>query len=384
MPQQPPPLHVVHMVYRFAAGGLENVIVQLINGLPQDGYRHTVLALTSIDPTFIRRIHHPDVQFMALEKPPGQPFRMYPRVFRLLRTLRPDVLHTCNIAALEFVPMAALAGVPLRVHAEHGWDVADPDGSNRKYQLLRKVYQRFVHRFVVVSEQLEHYLLDRVGIAPSRVRLIPNGVDTQVFRPRTESEPMPEGYPFRSGEHWVIGTVGRLEAIKHQMLLARAFVRLVRANPAGADRLRLAIVGAGPLHDTIAALLQDAGLSDRVWMPGARSDVGLLLRHFDAFVLPSLAEGTSCTLQEAMATGLAIVATQVGGNAKLLDDGRCGQLVPSDDVPAMASALEMQFLSPSMGQELGARARAQVAMHHGVDQCLRAYDALFSREMGKP
>jgi sugar transferase (PEP-CTERM/EpsH1 system associated) len=381
--QQPPLFHVVHMVYRFAAGGLENVIVQLINGLPRDRYRHTVLALTSIDQEFIRRVQRPDVQFIALDKPPGQPFRIYPRVYRLLQRLRPDVLHTCNIAALEFMPVAALVGVPLKVHAEHGWDVADPDGRNRKYQLLRKVYQRFVDRFVVVSEQLETYLVDRVGIARSRVQFISNGVDTTLFRPRTEQEPRPDGYPFQHGDHWVIGTVGRLEPIKHQLLLARAFVRLVQSSPAGGERLRLAIVGAGPLLPSIAAVLDDAGLSGRVWMPGVRSDVALLLRQFDVFVLPSLAEGTSCTLQEAMATGLPIIATEVGGNSKLLDDGGCGQLVPSDDVAALASALTVQFLTPSVGEALGGRAREHALMCHSVERCLQAYEELFNPEMGK-
>ena len=75
--------HVVHLVYRFAAGGLENVIVQLINGLPADRFRHTVVALTSVDPDFQRRVKHSDVRFVALDKPPGQPFAMYPRMWRL-------------------------------------------------------------------------------------------------------------------------------------------------------------------------------------------------------------------------------------------------------------------------------------------------------------
>ncbi len=158
MPPAPrPPVHIVHLLYRFAAGGLENVIVQLVNGLPQAEFTHTVVALTSVDADFARRISRPGVQVIALHKPPGQPFKLYPTVYRLLRRLKPDVFHSCNIAALEFAPMAALAGVPLRLHAEHGWDVADPDGSNRHYQRLRKFYQRvFVFFSFDVKEAKTH------------------------------------------------------------------------------------------------------------------------------------------------------------------------------------------------------------------------------------
>jgi hypothetical protein len=180
--------HIVHLVYRFAAGGLENVIVQLINGLPHAQFKHTVVAITTADASFSQRITRQDVQIIALNKPPGQPFRMYPAMYRLLRQLRPDVFHSCNIAALEFAPVAALAGVPLRIHAKHGWDIADPDGNNRRYQLLRKLYQYFVHQFVAVSEQLHSYLLHRIGVPDHRGHLIPYAL-TRVLRTAKRMEP---------------------------------------------------------------------------------------------------------------------------------------------------------------------------------------------------
>jgi sugar transferase (PEP-CTERM/EpsH1 system associated) len=371
-------IHIVHVVYRFAAGGLENVIVQLINGLPRERFHHTVVALTSVDPDFRQRVQQPDVNFIALDKPPGQPFALYPRFFRLLKQLRADVFHSCNIAALEFAPVAAAAGVPLRIHAEHGWDVADPDGSNRKYQWLRRIYQRFVSRFVVVSAQLQAYLTGTIGIDPDRVLLIPNGVDTQRFSPQTGDEPRPVGYPFERGQHWVIGAVGRLEPIKNHLLLARAFVRWQASHPAARASARLAIIGAGPLRDDVQAVLAQAGLADHVWLPGTRSDVPALLKQFDCFVLPSLAEGTSCTLQEAMATGMHIVATDVGDNRRLLCDGEHGELVPSADDEAMAAALARAWRQAGRG----ASARAHIVQHYGIEGMLKSYVAAFSKRPG--
>src|SRR5574343_1765859 len=113
--------HIVHIVYSFSIGGLENVIVQLINGLPADEFEHTVLSLTTIS-DFKTRITRPDVKFIALNKPPGHAIPLYPKIYRLLRQLKPDVVHTCNLAALEIIPIAWLAGVKTRIHAEHGWD----------------------------------------------------------------------------------------------------------------------------------------------------------------------------------------------------------------------------------------------------------------------
>ncbi|MGE5384599.1 MAG: TIGR03088 family PEP-CTERM/XrtA system glycosyltransferase [Betaproteobacteria bacterium] len=371
------PLHVVHMLYRFAAGGMENVLVQLINHLPRDHYRHTVVALTEADAGFAARIERDDVEVIALHKPPGQAFALYPTVFRLFRRLKPDVLHSCNLAALEFAPVAAMAGVPHRVHAEHGWDVGDPDGSNRRYRFLRRLYRPFVNHFVAVSVQLRDYLRDHIGVAARRLHLIPNGVDTACFRPRRKGEAPPQGYPFSHDEHWVIGTVGRLEPIKNQMLLAEAFVRLVeRLGPAGAP-LRLAIIGEGPLAVPVRRRLEEAGLGDRLWLPGTRNDIPEVLRAIDCFVLPSLAEGTSCTLQEAMATSIPIIATDVGGNRQLLGEGAYGVLVPSGDPERLSNILAGMFARRAEASPVPAAARQCVEREYAVEVVMQRYRTLF-------
>ena len=175
----------------------------------------------------------------------------------------------------------------------------------------------------------------------------------------------------------MIGTVGRLEPIKNQPLLADAFVLLLQNNPRGAERLRLAIVGDGPLMNTVREKLAAAGLESRLWLPGARRDIPDILRAMDCFCLPSLAEGTSCTLQEAMATALPIVVTDVGGNANLLVQGRYGRLVPSGDPDALADALSEVF---ACGEPGSAGALNLIREHYGLPAVLRRYSSLFGRE----
>jgi sugar transferase (PEP-CTERM/EpsH1 system associated) len=373
------PLHVVHLLYRFAAGGLENVLVQLINGLPHGEFRHSLLALTEVDPAFVARIQREDVQIIALHKSPGQPFKLYPRVYRLLRELKPDVVHSCNIAALEFMPVATAAGVPLRVHAEHGWDVADPDGSNRKYQALRRLYRRFVHSFIAVSPQLQDYLRDKVRISASRLHFIPNGVDTDRYRPPSAADTGPVDFPFRRNEHIVVGTVGRLEPIKNQALLIAAFIELAQSEHPLADHLRLVVVGDGPEREGLSNSLKAVNLAERAWLPGSRADVPEILQELDLFVLPSLAEGTSCTLQEAMATSLPIIATDVGGNADLLEQGRFGALVGSNNVAALVAAIRIWLDKQYGNSDAGGLAKREwVQSHYSRQRMLNDYAAIFS------
>ena len=374
----PPVCHVVHLLYHFGTGGLENVVVQLINQLPWGEFRHTVIAITDADPAFVKRIERTDVDIIGLQKPPGQPYRLFPRVFRLLRRLKPDVLHSCNVAALEFVPVAALAGVPLRIHAEHGWDMGELGAKATHYRRLRQFYKHFVHDFIAVSTPLHDYLQNDIGIASRRLHLIPNGVDTAVFRPATTIDAKPEGFPFTRGQHWVIGMVGRMVPIKNPLMLVDAFISLIQSNAPGTQNMRLAMVGDGPLMGDISQRMHSAGLADHLWLPGGRGDIAAVLRATQCFVLPSLSEGTSCTLQEAMATGLPIVATQVGGNADLLEGGRCGTLVPSGDAAALANAIMRHYAEDQRSTQARA-AQQSVQQRYGLPVIISRYRHLFMK-----
>ncbi|MEC5387219.1 TIGR03088 family PEP-CTERM/XrtA system glycosyltransferase [Uliginosibacterium sp. H3] len=369
-------LRIAHVVYSFKAGGLENVIVQLINKLPAERFEHVVIALTECSEEFARRIEHKDVRFISLQKPPGQIFGMYPRLWRLFRELRPDVLHTCNLAALEVTPVAWLAGIGRRVHVEHGWVVADPDGSNKRYRLMRRLYRPFVTQFVAVSRQLRDYLSGPIGVPPERVALVPNGVDTERFHPADADEPKPDAWPF-AGDAWVVGTVGRLDPVKNQKLLIDACAQLVAGDDEAKRRLRLVIVGEGEERAALTRRLMETGMSERAWLPGSRSDVAEMLRVMDCFVLPSIAEGTSCTLQEAMASGLPIVATAVGGNPDVLEHGRCGVLVPSGKVDELAHALSRCLHADPGMAELPAIARRTALAQHALTIMVDAYENLF-------
>lgn len=371
---------IAHLIHRLDIGGLENGLVHLINNTPADRYDHAIICMTEYT-DFVKKIDRSDVPVFALHKREGQDPRAYLRLWRLLRRLRPQILHTRNLAALEGVLMGALAGVPCRIHGEHGRDVHDLRLDNRRYRRLRRILRPFVSHYVALSDELADYLRNQVGVPPHRLSRIHNGVDSGRYHPSRagrEALPVEEFAPPGS---LVVGTVGRLEPVKDQITLTRAFVSLLRRVPEARARLRLVIVGDGSLRPGIEGLLRDAGAEDLAWLAGNRNDVPAILRGLDLFVLPSLAEGHSNGILEAMASGLPVVATQVGGNPELVVDGTTGYLVPPADAEALASAIERYLDQPELGPRHGAAGRRRIEEGFSLERMVERYLSLYDSVM---
>jgi sugar transferase (PEP-CTERM/EpsH1 system associated) len=379
VPTGDPRALVVHIVYRFDTGGLENGVVNLIDHLPADAFRHAVVALTEVT-DFRQRIRRSDVAFVSLRKPPGQGLRVLPALLRLLREWKPAIVHTRNLAALEMQLAAWLAGVPVRIHGEHGRDVDDLHGQSRRHRWMRRLFRPFVQQHIALSRDLAEYLEGPIGVPAARVRRICNGVDTDRFVPAAAPAPVAD-CPFDGRTHFVVGTVGRMQAVKHQTLLVRAFAEAVRLAPGLRSTLRLALVGDGPLRAECARLLAGAGVADLAWLPGERSDVPAVMRSFSAFVLPSLAEGISNTVLEAMACGLPVVATDVGGNADLVSHGSTGTIVKSDDVDAMARAIVTLASDPAAARAMGAAGRARTEAQFSLRGMVAAYQDVYEMQL---
>ena len=372
----PPPL-IVHVVFRFGIGGLENGIVNLINRMPARRWRHAIVALTEFSAEYAQRIARPDVRCIALGKRDGHLVRDYPRLYRLFKELDPAVVHTRNLAALEAVVPAWAAGVPVRIHGEHGWDMQDPAGKRRRYRHLRRVYRPFVGRYVALSRHLEDYLQQQVGIAPGRIAQIYNGVDTDRFRPSREARPAIPGCPFGEPGQWLIGCVGRMEPIKDPVNVANAFVRAQELDPVNGRHLRLVLVGDGTLRTDVRQVFERAGVADRVWFAGERDDVPEIMRGLDCFVLPSLAEGVSNTILEAMATALPVVATRVGGNSELIESGMTGTLVAPSNSDALAHAVLAYNHDRSTARRHAKAAQRVVADRYSLTRMVADYVNLY-------
>ena len=372
--------HVVHVMYRFDTGGLENGVVNLINHMTVDAYRHTIVALSEVT-DFRKRILRSDVGFIALRKPPGHGVWQYPKLFQLFRRLKPDIVHSRNLAALEVQAPAWAAKVPLRIHGEHGRDVGDFDGSNLTYQRVRRFYRPFVHHYIALSRDLDDYLVQKVHVPHNKITQAYNGVDTERFHPAPGGTQPITGCPFDPARHWLVGTVGRMQTVKDQVMLAHAFVQAIALAPELRSRLRLVMVGEGPLRAQAQAALEAAGVAELAWLPGERDDVADIMRGLHLFALPSLAEGISNTILEAMASGLPVLATDVGGNADLVVAGQTGDIVPSADPRAMAQRL-VEFASDlERALVMGRTGRQRVQASFSIQAMVSTYQAVYDRHL---
>jgi len=354
---------IAHIVFRFDYGGLENGVVNVINGLPKEKYRHVVIALTEAT-EFADRLRD-DVRVRSIGKRPGKDFGAYVRLYKVLRALRPMIVHTRNVGTLDCALVALLARVPIRIHGEHGWDIFDPDGTSKKYRFFRRFFYRFVNRVVTVSKDLERWLISVVGIQAAKVRHICNGVDTDRFRPDKAS--------LAATGEVVLGSVTRFSAIKDPLNLVNAFVKLrERGEP-----VRLLMIGDGELHDRATEALEDAGLVSSCWLPGSRDDIPELLRSMDVFTLGSLREGISNTVLEAMASGLPIVATDTGGNAELIEVGKNGVLVSPGDTEALADAISDYIRDEKRRTDHGHASRERAMSRYSLTRMVDNYQSLY-------
>jgi glycosyltransferase involved in cell wall biosynthesis len=418
----PRPLKIVHVVHSFGVGGLENGVVNLINYLDSKNFHHVVCCLTAGGKS-VERIQNKNVEVIefGLRRTKYRfPVRSLSRLFRGLNA---DVVHTRGWGTIDAIVAARVARVPWVVHGEHGREASDPEGRNRKRNLVRKALSPIVDRFVTVSDDLHLWLARTIGISEKKVVTIHNGVDTEKFCPllfdvRTEfredgrspwsvvrgpssivSRPwsVVSSQASTASSPWsvvgspssalsalrrslglpveaiLVGTVGRLDPVKDHKNLLNAFARIARTEPP----VFLVVVGDGPMRAEIESHASNLGISARVKFLGERDNIPELLRAFDVFALNSIAEGISNTILEAMASGLPIVATRVGGNPELVEDDVSGQLIPPRNPDALTAALERYLREPETCRRHGIAARERAEKYFSLNRMASRYEKLY-------
>jgi sugar transferase (PEP-CTERM/EpsH1 system associated) len=375
---------VVHLVEALDGAHMENGLLNLIRHLPGERYRHAIVCMRD-QGDYGAGLREQGVDIVNLHR------RMegglsglwhYLRLYRVLRILQPDLIHTRNRSGLPAQLVAALAGVRLRVHAEHGRELARPGQASFRARMLRRLLRPLIDHFIAVSSELEQWLVESVGAEPARVTQIASGVDSVQFHPRLGPAAAVGPPGFMHDGVFVIGSYGRMDDAANHVTLIEAFLRLIASPHPAHQRLRLMIIGDGPARAECQTMLNRAGAAARAWLPGARADTPQLLRAMDLFVLPSLREDRSNAILEAMASGLPVVATAVGANAELVHPGFTGILVPPMSAELLAAAASDYCRIPEMAARHGARARSQVIARHSMPAMARDYLAIYDALTG--
>lgn len=365
--------HIVHVVYWLRVAGLENGVVNLINVL-NDRFQHTVLCIADVGPLAARL--PADVRVIDLSREFRRDRLFVWRLSRLIGKLRPDIVHSRNWAAIEAVIAAWLAGVPIRIHGEHGRTASDPLGKNPRRKVIRRLISPLVNRFVTVSDDLRRWMTAEVGIPAVKVIRIHNGVDVARFSVGgSEAGRRALGL---ARDDVVIGAVGRLESVKDHMNLLEALARVRTTR-----RWRLVIIGEGTLRRELETRMEREDLRGKVRLMGERLDVPELLKGLDIYVISSIAEGISNTVLEAMATGLPVVATRVGGNPELVEHGVNGMLVRVSDPDALADALATYLNDPDLALRHGRASRQRAVEKFSLASMGVQYRDLYLSLLGR-
>jgi sugar transferase (PEP-CTERM/EpsH1 system associated) len=364
---------IVHVIPTLRTGGLEKTLLRLATDLAGE-FEHVVVTPSRHGPLTAAFSAVAHVVALGESRAPDRWLAL--RMARLFRALRPQIVHSRNWTCIDAIIGARLAGVRTVVHGEHGRDASDPDGRNPVRRRLRRALGLLVTEFTAVSRDLTRWLVEEVGVPARKVRHIPNGVDAECFAPRPP-EPARRALNLPAGAA-VIGTVGRLDPVKDHVALIRAFAAATAGRHAS-----LLIAGEGPCRGRIEDSVRHLGLGDRVQVLGERSDVAVVLNTLDVFVLPSLGEGMSNSILEAMATGLPVVATHVGGNGELVSDGVTGILVPGGSHEALAGALRRYLDHPELMRAHGCAGRTRVEAEFTLRTMFGAYRDLYRRHLSR-
>ncbi|MBK6849901.1 MAG: glycosyltransferase [Proteobacteria bacterium] len=358
------PQHVVHVLQWLEVGGGESVALNLGRWQQAQGQRVGVVAFAA--GPLASEFERSTIAVQLLGKRAGFDPRLMLRLAALFARTRPEIVHTHDPQSLIYAAPAARCCGARVIHTKHG-DTVD----SLRQLVLQRLAASTVHRFVAVSPSVAATARRRHEVAPAKLQVVLNGIDTARFRPSAEDRAgLRRELGLPPGARLIVA-VGRLEPEKDPELLLRAAAPLVSAG------VRLVWIGEGSLADRLRALA--VALSPEGWLQlvGLRRDVSRWLAAGDVFALSSRTEGLPLALLEAMAAGLPVVATRVGGVPLALDSEGTGLLVTPGDEAELRRALAQLVDDPVAARRMGAAARATVVARYSLAAMAEAYAAIY-------
>ena len=361
---------IMHILDSLNVGGLENGVVNLVNSLNHDKFIHVICCLREVG-VMAERLHRKDTEIISMGNDSTDYF-MPIKLMHLISRLRPQVVHTRNWGTIDGIIAAKLARVKYVIHGEHGREFTDLHGSNYKRNLARWILGRWTNLFVAVSDEIKSWLVNKVGILEKKIVTIVNGVDTKKFFPPVDKGKMKQ-YLGIDPNTFIVGTVGRLDKVKNYQMLLNAVQLHTRCEAP----YKLILIGDGPERDNLEAFVTTHRLSNVEFL-GEKENVQDYLQVFDLFVLTSVGEGISNTILEAMATGVPVIATRVGGNPEIVEDNVTGSLIPSGDHALLSEIITKYLNDRSLCESQGRTARLRCEKFFSLNVMVEKYDRLYS------
>ena len=349
-------MHIVHVVENLNQGGAERVVIDLLRQQSAAGHQCEVICLFEAG-LLAPELTETGIPVHAINKRYGESLRPLQRLRTLLRLAAADVIHSHNAVAGYYVTFAGLALGLFHINTRHSMASGTPW---QRKNLLFRLAALLIDRVCFVCESARQQALHWRLVPAARTRTLYNGLDIQP--PPGEGRDALLSASGFAADALVLGTVGRVVPIKHQSLLVEALEKLAARWPG----LRLVIIGAGDSLPALTERVAASPVAARIALLGQRHDARLLMAGFDLFALCSDSEGFSVALLEAGIAGCPVVATDVGGNAEILADGKHGLLVNAGDGNALAAAIDTILCDRD-----SAAGRARLLQHWVIERCSR-------------
>ena len=366
-PEMKNPCKVLHLVQGLDVGGLEYMVVALVNRLNRKKFLPNICCFDTLGELQNNLLN--DTKTTLLKRKPGIDF-FYPfKLAALLKKDQADILHLHNSTAFFYGVLAGkIAGIRRIIYTEHARDVAP----NIKVRIMDKILSYMTDRIVVVAEFLKRNLVHKEWINPEIISTIYNGIDGDQFSREFDREGIIKELSVSPAAN-LIGIVARLDPIKNHRCLIKA---MKKVSTIFSDAVLL-VIGDGPLREELEELVTEEQLQDNILFLGTRNDIPRLLSMLDIFVLCSLSEGLPLTILEAMAAGKPIVASAVGGIPEVIDHGIDGILIPSDDSDRLAEAISELLHDDKKRDDMGEKARKKFEERFTIQTMVERYEELY-------
>lgn len=361
-------IRVMHVIEDLGVGGLERVVLTICRTIDRDRFESSVLVLRGSG-ALEAELSQLGVEVIDIGGAPGKgDYFAFRKVAREARKRRIDLFHTHNTLPLfDAFAAARLAGVRGHVHTDHARNFPD----KLRYMIAEHVASYFLDRIVAVSEDTKKALVRYEWISPSRITVIPNGIDGERFTKPVDVSATRRALGLSTGP--VIGMGARLTEQKGVIYLLQAVVQLRQQYPG----LQVLIAGTGDQEDYLKRTASELGIASAVHFLGVRMDIPELVRAFDVFVMPSVWEGLPMALLEAFAAGTPVVASDVGGVGKVIRHRENGSLVPPRDPAALAAELAHVLAQPELRKQYSERARRTFEESYSAEAMTRRYEAIY-------
>ncbi len=365
-------INVMHVVYSLYPGGLENGVVNQVNSLDLNRFNPSICCFLS-DGALKERVNK-GIEIIEIQhkiNPKGICFFL--KLKKIFKEKGIHIVHTHNWGTCcDGIIGARLASVPIVIHQEHGTFVATI-GNKKRRILAERLILRYVDQVMSISEDLKKKMVEILSIPTEKINVIVNGVDVEKFNFSMERRQKKRRELGIGDDELVIGTIGRLEPVKNHKMFLQAMPELLKRFPT----IKAILVGNGSLRQELTDMAKRLGISEKVLFLGIRNDVSEILFAMDLFVNTSLTEGICNAILEAMACGLPVIATAVGGNPEIVHNEETGLLFPTEDVAGLVRAIERMLEDEVKRKEYGQNGRKLIEEKFSLQRMVSEYEALY-------